>query len=160
MINTAGIKKLRAGAIALAAGLALSAATIAQAHGGGGHGGGAYGGGGGHGGRGGYGARRGGYGYGRFGYGGYYGGFGLLEYGLFFDALPLYYSTYWWGGSPYYYANDNFPRKPGRDDPGTRERRLIRVSQERPDQRTAGDRSHRVPALGDGPKWDRILTFG
>jgi hypothetical protein len=118
MINTARISKLRAGAIALAAGLALSTATIAQAHGGAGHGGGAYGaggghaggyGGGGHGGRGGYGARRGGYGYGRFGYGGfgYYGGFGL-EYGLFFDALPLYYSTYWWGGSPYYYANDNF----------------------------------------------------
>jgi hypothetical protein len=123
MINTARINKLRAGAIALAAGVALSTATIAQAHGGAGHSGGGYGGGGGHaggygggrGGRGGYGARRGGYGYGRFGYGGfgyggfgYYGGFGLLEYGLFFDALPLYYSTYWWGGSPYYYANDNF----------------------------------------------------
>jgi hypothetical protein len=117
MINTAGINKVRAGAMALAVGLSLSTATIAQAHGGGGHGGGAYGGGGGHaggygghGGRSGYGARRGGYGYGRFGYGGfgYYGDFGLLEYGLFFDALPLYYSTYWWGGSPYYYANDNF----------------------------------------------------
>jgi hypothetical protein len=123
MINTARINKLRAGAIALAAGVALSTAMIAQAHGGAGHSGGGYGGGGGHaggygggrGGRGGYGARRGGYGYGRFGYGGfgyggfgYYGGFGLLEYGLFFDALPLYYSTYWWGGSPYYYANDNF----------------------------------------------------
>jgi len=118
MTNSAKINKLRAGAIALAAGLALSTATIAQAHGSAGHGGGAYGGGGGHaggygggrGGRGGYGARRGGYGYGRFGYGGfgYYGGFGLLDYGLFFDALPLYYSTYWWGGSPYYYANDNF----------------------------------------------------
>ena len=118
MINPAKINKLRAGAIALAAGLALSTATIAQAHGSAGHGGGAYGGGGGHaggygggrGGRGGYGARRGGYGYGRFGYGGfgYYGGFGLLDYGLFFDALPLYYSTYWWGGISYYYANDNF----------------------------------------------------
>jgi hypothetical protein len=22
--------------------------------------------------------------------------------------LPLYYSTYWWGGVPYYYANDNY----------------------------------------------------
>ena len=112
MINAAVINKLRIGAIALAAGLALSTATIAQAHGGGGHAGGAYGGGGGHGGgygghggRGGYGAWRGGYGYGRFGY---YGGFGLLGYGLFFDALPLYYSTYWWGGNPYYYSNDNF----------------------------------------------------
>ena len=27
---------------------------------------------------------------------------------MLFDALPLYYSTYWWGGSPYYYANDNY----------------------------------------------------
>jgi hypothetical protein len=116
MINAAVINKLRIGAIALAAGLALSTATIAQAHGGGGHAGGAYGGGGGHGGgyggghggrggRGGYGAWRGGHGYGRFSY---YGGFGLLGYGLFFDALPLYYSTYWWDGSPYYYGNDNF----------------------------------------------------
>lgn len=35
-------------------------------------------------------------------------GFGFLGYGLFFDALPLYTSTYWWGGVPYYYANDNF----------------------------------------------------
>src|ERR1700681_3091813 len=93
MINAAVINKLRIGAIALAAGFALSTATIAQAHGGG------------RGGRGGYGDRRGGYGYGRFGY---YGGFGLLGYGLFLDALPLYYSTYWWGGNPYYYSNDNF----------------------------------------------------
>jgi len=121
MTSAAVINKLRIGAIALAAGLALSATTIAQAHGGGGHAGGGYGGGGGHGGGfsgggrvrsgyGGYGGRRGGYGYARFGYGGfgYYGGFGLLGYGLFFDALPLYYSTLWWGGSPYYYADDNY----------------------------------------------------
>ncbi len=62
----------------------------------------------GHGGRGGSG-RRAGFGYRRFGYGGlgFY-GFGLLGYGLYFDALPFYYSTYWWGGSPYYYAGDNF----------------------------------------------------
>src|ERR1700676_2800982 len=110
MINAAVINKLRIGAIALAAGLALSTTTIAQAHGGGGHAGGAHGGGygggrGGRGGYGGYGERRGGYGYGRFGY---YEGFGFLGYGLFLDALPLYYSMYWWGGSPYYYANDNF----------------------------------------------------
>ena len=124
MVNAAVIDKLRIGAIALAAALALSTTTIAQAHGGGGHGGGGYGGGGGHGGgyggghgaRGGYGARGGErygygrYGYARYGYGGfgYYGGFGLLGYGLFFDDLPLYYSTLWWGGSPYYYANDNY----------------------------------------------------
>jgi hypothetical protein len=117
MINAVMITRLRIGTIALAAGLALGTATIAQARGGGGHGGGAYGAGGvhggafggAHGGRGSYGGWRGGYGYGRFGYGGLglY-GFGLLGYGLFFDALPLLYSTYWWEGSPYYYANDNF----------------------------------------------------
>ena len=75
MINAAVFNKLRIGAIALAAGLALSTTTIAQAHGGG-HGGGAYGAGGGHGGnfsaghggRGGYGGWRGGYGDARFGY--------------------------------------------------------------------------------------------
>jgi hypothetical protein len=100
MMNVKLINKLRVGAMALTAGLALSAVSIAHANGGrgGGHGAGF----GGHGGRGDF-------GYGRFGYGdfGYY-GFGLLGYGLFFDALPLYYSTYWWGGRPYYYANDNF----------------------------------------------------
>jgi hypothetical protein len=26
--------------------------------------------------------------------------------GLYFATLPLYYSTYYWGGVPYYYAND------------------------------------------------------
>ena len=114
MMNPAVTNKLRI-SIALAAGLALGATTIAHAHGAGGHGGGAYGGGGGHGGGfsggrgrpGGYGWRRGGYGYGRFGFG-YYRDFGLLGYGLFFDTLPLSYSTLWWAGSPYYYANDNY----------------------------------------------------
>jgi hypothetical protein len=123
MTNAAVIARLRIGAIALIAALTLSSAPIAHAHGGGGgggHGGGGFGGGygggygGGHGGRGGYGGHRGfggrGFGYGRFGYGGFgfYDGFGLLGYGLFFDTLPLYYSTYWWSGVPYYYANDNF----------------------------------------------------
>jgi hypothetical protein len=124
MTNAAVIARLRFGAIALIVALTLSSARIARAHGGGGGGGhgGGYGGGhggghgggyGGRGGRGGFGHRgfggR-GFGYGRFGYGGFgfYDGFGLLGYGLFFDALPLYYSTYWWGGVPYYYANDNF----------------------------------------------------
>ena len=122
MIESAMIARLRLGAIALGVVL-LSTAPSAHAHGGGGGGGGgAHGGGygGGHGGGYGAGGGRGGYGhrgfggrgfgYGRFGYGGFgfYDGFGLLGYGLFFDALPLYYSTYWWGGSPYYYANDNF----------------------------------------------------
>jgi hypothetical protein len=108
MSNAAVIHKLRLGALGLVAGLALSAAPIANAHGGGGGGHGA-GFGGGHGG---FGPRQGGregFGFGRFGYRsvGFY-GFGVLGYGLFFDALPLYYSTYWWDGIPYYYANDNF----------------------------------------------------
>jgi hypothetical protein len=84
-------------------------------HPGGGYHGGAYGwrGGGGygwHGGGYGYGyGWRGGYGYaGWRGYGGWGWGWGGLGYGLFFASLPLYYSTYWWGGVPYYYANDNY----------------------------------------------------
>jgi hypothetical protein len=28
--------------------------------------------------------------------------------GLYFSALPLYYSTYWWDGIPYYYADDTY----------------------------------------------------
>jgi len=40
--------------------------------------------------------------------GGYYGpwgwGLGGLGLGLYFATLPYYYSTYWWGGVPYYYA--------------------------------------------------------
>ena len=49
-----------------------------------------------------YGGLHGGYGY----YGG--GGWGLLGYGLFFGALPLYYSTLWWNNVPYYYADANY----------------------------------------------------
>lgn len=69
-------------------------------HGGGFHGGGFHGGGY-HGGR--YGA--GGYRHGWY-RGGYGGGWGGLGYGLFFATLPWYYDTYWWGGVPYYYADD------------------------------------------------------
>ena len=97
--------------------LAGSTSALAQGHGGaGGHSGGGAGGHGyaGHGGYG-YGGYRGGYGYGgyRGGYGwrgGYYGGWGWggLGLGLYFAALPLYYSTLWWGGIPYYYANDTY----------------------------------------------------
>ena len=114
-------------AIALLATVAFQGSALARppggGHGGGGHGGGGYGGGGhgggargysghyggrvgGYGGYGGYGGRygglRGGYGY----YGG--GGWGLLGYGLFFGALPLYYSTLWWNNVPYYYADANY----------------------------------------------------
>lgn len=93
-----------------------------QAGGGLGHYGGGFGGSrGGYGGyRGGYGGYRGGYGRGygwRGGYGwgggyGYYGpwGWGGLGLGLYFASLPLYYSTVWWGGVPYYYADDTYYR--------------------------------------------------
>ncbi len=118
------------------AALALSGGALAQHSGGGGHASGAAGGGHGgfsagygyRGGSAGYGYR-GGYGYpgyrggyGRYpgGYyrGGYYGwgggwgccgwgwGWGGIGLGMYFATLPLYYSTYYWGGVPYYYAND------------------------------------------------------
>jgi hypothetical protein len=134
MQNSVRTHKVRNVVLALVAGLSLNAAAFAQNHGGGGGGhssgfsggghaaysgypgggyhGGAYGwrGGGGYGWHGGYGyGWRGGYGYaGWRGYGGWGWGWGGLGYGLFFASLPLYYSTYWWGGVPYYYANDNY----------------------------------------------------
>lgn len=107
------------------AALGLSSGTaFAQGHTGGGHVGGAAGGhamaphGGGYGAyRGGYGGYRGGYGwrggyYGGYGWRGGYGwggwGWGGLGLGLYFAALPLYYSTLWWDGIPYYYANNTY----------------------------------------------------
>ena len=53
----------------------------------------------------------GGYGYGYRGYGyGYRGGWGWWGWpgGLFLASLPLYYSTWYWNGVPYYYAYDNY----------------------------------------------------
>jgi hypothetical protein len=112
------LSSVRHVAIALAATVAITGTALAAEGGHGGGGGGRGGGvGGGHafaGGRGapghfgGYGYRgggwRGGYGYyGPWGWGGY--GFG---YGLFLATLPLYYSTYWWNGMPYYYADSNY----------------------------------------------------
>jgi hypothetical protein len=124
---------LLAGAVMAGPNLAL-----ANGHGGGGGGGGGGHGGGGHGGGGhayaghgygGYGHGYGGYGhgyggYGRYGYGrgygygwgrGYgWGGYGWGGYGwgwpgaFFLATLPLYYSTLWWDGVPYYYADDNY----------------------------------------------------
>jgi len=108
--------------------ISLNFLNIANAHAGGG--GGSHGGGGGHfsgaghvaGGHvgGGYGRYGGGYG-GRYGGGwrGYRGGYGYgygygwgfgagLGLGLYFSTLPFYYSTYWWGGIPYYYADDTY----------------------------------------------------
>jgi hypothetical protein len=114
------------GALILMAG-AFSPA-FAQGHsGGGGHGGGGAhgGGGGGHahfagGGRGGFGGAhyaggfRGGgrsYGRGSYGHGGYWhGGFygPRFGFGWYLPLLPAFYDTYWWGGIPYYYANDAY----------------------------------------------------
>jgi len=105
-----------------------STAALAEGHGGGGGhvggGGHAFGGGGrgyggfhgGYGGyHGGYGGYHGGYYHGGWGYGyrgGYYGGWGWglggLGLGLYFATLPLYYSTLWWDGIPYYYANNTY----------------------------------------------------
>jgi hypothetical protein len=70
---------------------------------------------GGYGFHGGYGYR-GGYGYGgwRGGYWGPWGwGWGGLGLGLYFATLPYYYSTYWWGGIPYYYADNTYYRWDG-----------------------------------------------
>src|SRR5271170_4739667 len=115
--------KLRSFKIALCASAALAAGAPAFAqhvrvgyaggwHGGYGWRGGYYGGyrGGYYGGwRGGYyGGYRGGYYYGPWGW---WGGYGLgLGLGLYYATLPYYYSTYWWGGIPYYYADNTYYR--------------------------------------------------
>jgi hypothetical protein len=126
---------LLGGALAV---IVLSSSAFAQhGGGGGGHGGGGGGGGhavsGGHPGGYGYGGHPGGYGYGGhpgYGYGGWHGGYygwlggygwrggwgccgwgwgwGGLGLGLYFATLPLYYSTYWWNGVPYYYADNTY----------------------------------------------------
>jgi hypothetical protein len=98
------------------AALAMSASAAAQHSGGGGHTGAAVG----HGGGGHYGGYRGGYGYRGSGWrGGYWrGGYGFygpwawggLGLGLYFATLPLYYSTLWWDGMPYYYADNTYYR--------------------------------------------------
>jgi hypothetical protein len=119
--------------VALASAVLLAAGPVAVAagHGGGGMGHAGFGGGF-HGGfaRGGFargGIARGGYGrgyargYGGRGYGGrgygWRGGYGWgpgwglglgLGLGLYLDTLPWDYATYWWGGVPYYYADDNY----------------------------------------------------
>jgi hypothetical protein len=76
---------------------------FAGAHYAGGYRGGAYGRGGGYYGRGGY---YGGRGY--YGRGGYYGGRFGFGFGWFLPVLPAFYATYWFGGIPYYYANDAY----------------------------------------------------
>jgi hypothetical protein len=108
--------KLRSLTLALCASIALAAGAPAFAqHAGGGHVGGGHGFGGWHGGYGGWhgGGWRGGYaGYGwRGGFWGPWGwGLGGLGLGLYFASLPYYYSTYYWGGVPYYYADNTYYR--------------------------------------------------
>jgi hypothetical protein len=90
-------------------------------HGGyGGYGGAHYASGYGHGGYGSSYARGGYYGHGGYWHGGYYGhgyygGYGhggfygpRWGFGWFLPVLPAFYATYWWGGVPYYYANDAY----------------------------------------------------
>jgi hypothetical protein len=102
------LNKIRSFSIALCASLAVVASAPASAqrvgHFGGWHGGG-YGWHGGY-----YGGWRGGYGW-RGGFWGPWGwGLGGLGLGLYFATLPYYYSTYWWGGVPYYYADNTYYR--------------------------------------------------
>ena len=64
-----------------------------------------------YGGHGGYHGGYGGHGYYGAWYGGrWYGWGGVFPLGLYFATLPLYYQTLYWGGIPYYYANDTFYR--------------------------------------------------
>ena len=106
-MNTRGSHKwLKCGALAL---LMVSGGAAYAQHGGGGGGGHGGFGGGFHGGgfHGGGVARGGGHAVAGF-RGGYRGGYGALGLGLFFGALPFAYSTYWWDGVPYYYADNNY----------------------------------------------------
>ena len=119
---------LAIGALALTAGAAVPSFAQGHSGGGGGH---ASSGGGGHahyaaggshysrgshyvgGYRGGgyYGGRAGFYGRGGYWHGGYWhGGFygPRFGFGWFLPVLPAFYSTYYWGGIPYYYANDAY----------------------------------------------------
>jgi hypothetical protein len=114
------LTRIRAISLALCGALlfAGSAPVYAQHaggfHGGGGgfHGGGFHGGGfrGGHFG-GFHGGFRGGFGFRGAGFWGPWGwGLGGLGLGLYFASLPYYYQTYWWGGVPYYYADNTYYR--------------------------------------------------
>jgi hypothetical protein len=111
--------KFRSLTLALCASMALAAGAPAFAQRVGGHVAVGHGFGGWHGGgwRGGYGGWHGGYGgwHGGYGWrGGFWGpwgwGLGGLGLGLYFATLPYYYSTYWWGGVPYYYADNTYYR--------------------------------------------------
>ncbi len=99
--------RLRPLAIALTAVVGLAATGSALASPGGFHGA-AHVGGWSHGGWGHGGGWHGGY-YGGW-RGGYYQGWGFFGAGLFLATLPWYYSTYYWDGVPYYYADSTYYR--------------------------------------------------
>jgi hypothetical protein len=80
---------------------------VGGAHYAAGYRGGAYGRGGAYYGRGGAYSGRGGYGRGGYWHGGYGPRFGF-GWGWFLPVLPAFYATYWFGGIPYYYANDAY----------------------------------------------------
>lgn len=112
-----------------------SATAFAQGHAGGGHAVAGRGGlGGYHGGGYGYGGYRGG-GYGW--HGGYYGGWGWdgVGLGLYFATLPLYYSTLWWDGIPYYYADHVYYRY----DSGVRQYETVAPPPAAQSQASAGE---------------------
>jgi hypothetical protein len=112
-----------------------------------------------HGGYAGYGGYHGGYGYGGwhggYGYGGWHGGYGWGGYGwrggwgccgwgwgwgglglgLYFASLPLYYNTYYWGGVPYYYADNTYYIY----DPNAKQYETVAPPQEVQDQAAAAN---------------------
>ena len=76
--------------------------------GGGNYGAGVYRGGRGYNGWRGYSGGRGYYGYGGWRYRGSPGWWGGIGLGFYLPVLPWYYDTYWWGGVPYYYADQTY----------------------------------------------------
>jgi len=99
------------------AAMAMSVSASAQHTSGGAHAGASGGRGAGY--HGGYGGYRGGYGWrGGHGWGGWRGGYGFygpwawggFGLGLYLATLPWYYSTIWWDGVPYYYADNAYYR--------------------------------------------------
>jgi hypothetical protein len=100
------LTKIRAIALALCGSLLFAGSAPVFAQHAGGHFGGFRGGhfGGGH-----FGGFRGGFGWRGYGFYGPW-GWGGLGLGLYFATLPSYYSTYWWGGIPYYYADNTYYR--------------------------------------------------
>ena len=89
-----------------------------------------------------------GHGYG-YGYGhGHYGGWGGLGFGLYFAALPFYYSTLWWDGIPYYYDDYNYYLW----NPGVSEYETVPPPPTAPAQAQdgSGDASYSGAAVGSG----------